>query len=108
MSENKTTKSPTIKWDDTNIRNTYANICNITSSREEVSLMFGMRKNMDTDNNELTVELSDRIVLNPYAAKRLALLLKEVIDQYEEKLSKIELDLSPNIPVTNKKTQSSK
>ena len=108
MPVKKTTTSPTIKWDDTNIRSTYANICNITSSREEVSLMFGIKKSLDTKKNELPVELSDRIILNPYAAKRVALFLKEVIEQYEEKLGKIELDVNPNIPVTDKKTPGSK
>ena len=108
MPKNQTPTRPVIKWDDSHIRNTYANICNITSSREEVNLMFGMRRNMDTEKNELTVELSDRIVLNPYAAKRVALLLKEVIDQYEEKLGEIELDLSLNLPATDRKTRNPK
>ena len=108
MPEKKTTANPTIKWDDTNIRSTYANICNITSSREEVSLMFGMKRSLDTKKNELPIELSDRIILNPYAAKRVALFLKEVIDQYEEKLGKIELDVNPNIPVTARKTTRTK
>ena len=108
MPKNQTPARPVIKWDDSHIRNTYANICNITSSREEVNLMFGMRRNMDTEKNELTVELSDRIVLNPYAAKRVALLLKEVIDQYEEKLGEIELDVSLNIPATDNKRRNPK
>ena len=114
MTEKKTTTntiSTTIKWDDANIRITYANICNVVSTREEVSMMFGMNQKMDTENNELTIELSDRIILNPYAAKRVSLLLKDV---YEEKFSKIELDAVPttstivNADSTDKKTSSLK
>ncbi len=111
MSEKKTTTSTTIKWDDSNIRITYANICNVISTREEVSMMFGMNQKMDTENNELTIELSDRIILNPYAAKRVALLLKDVIEQYEEKFNKIELDGAPATSTTDstdKKTRSLK
>jgi len=114
MTEKKTTTNTittTIKWDDANIRITYANICNVISSREEVSMMFGMNQKMDTENNELTIELSDRIILNPYAAKRVALLLKDVIEQYEEKFSKIELDGVPATSTTgstDKKTRSLK
>jgi len=69
---------------------------------------------MDTENNELTIELSDRIILNPYAAKRVALILKDVIEQYEAKFSKIELDAVPttstavNVENTDKKTSSLK
>lgn len=117
MTEKKTTTNTTIttiKWDDANIRMTYANICNVVSTREEVSMMFGMNQKMDTENNELTIELSDRIILNPYAAKRVSLLLKDVIEQYEEKFSKIELDAVPttsttvNADSTDKKTSSLK
>ena len=120
MTEKKTTTNTTIttiKWDDANIRMTYANICNVVSTREEVSMMFGMNQRMDTENNELIIELSDRIILNPYAAKRVSLLLKDVIEQYEEKFSKIELDAVPdtstvdttdNVDTTDKKTSSLK
>lgn len=114
MAEKKTTTNTintTIKWDDANIRITYANICNVVSTREEVSMMFGMNQKMDTENNELTIELSDRIILNPYAAKRVSLLLKDVIEQYEEKFSKIELDAVPDtstVDTTDKKTSSLK
>ncbi len=108
MPEKQTTTSTTVKWDDTKIRNTYANICNVISSREEVSMMFGMNQKMDTEKNELTIELSDRIVMSPYAAKRVSLLLKDVIEQYEEKFSKIELDAIPNVPTDDKKTRNSK
>ncbi len=123
MTEKKTTTNTTnttittIKWDDANIRMTYANICNVVSTREEVSMMFGMNQKMDTENNELIIELSDRIILNPYAAKRVSLLLKDVIEQYEEKFSKIELDAVPdtstvdttdNVDTTDKKTSSLK
>jgi len=108
MSEKQTTTNTSVKWDDTNIRSTYANICNVISSREEVSLMFGMNQKMDTETNELTIELSDRIVLNPYAAKRVAFLLNDVIEQYEQKFSKIELDASQNTQGTAKKTRISK
>lgn len=110
MTEKKTTTittnttSTTIKWDDANIRITYANICNVVSTREEVLMMFGMNQKMDTEKNELTIELSDRIILSPYAAKRVGLLLKNVIEQYEEKFGKIELDVAPDTSTTDKKT----
>ena len=35
-------KSMKIKWDDSNMRSGYANVCNVTSTREEVVLLFGM------------------------------------------------------------------
>ncbi len=92
MPEEQKVATPTVKWNDNNIRNAYANICNIVSTREEFSLMFGMNQRMDIDNNELIVDLSDRIVLNPYAAKRLYLLLGNVLDQYEARFAAIEIE----------------
>ena len=76
--------------------------------------MFGMNQKMDVENNELCIELSDRIILNPYAAKRVYLLLKNVIEQYEEKFSPIELDVASttsttvNVDSTDKKTRNKK
>ncbi|MES9844905.1 MAG: DUF3467 domain-containing protein, partial [Candidatus Sedimenticola sp. 6PFRAG5] len=41
MAEKKeTTPNAQIKWDDSNISSTYANVCNVISSREEVSMLF--------------------------------------------------------------------
>jgi hypothetical protein len=38
---------------------------------------------MNVAQGEILIELTDRIILNPYAAKRLALVLDGVIRQYE-------------------------
>jgi hypothetical protein len=31
---------PKVKWDDANMKSSYANVCNVTSTREEVILLF--------------------------------------------------------------------
>jgi hypothetical protein len=31
-----------IKWDDSNMKSSYANVCNVTSTREEVVMLFGI------------------------------------------------------------------
>jgi len=92
MPKNQDGANPSVRWDDSNIRNTYANICNVVSTREEVSMMLGMHQRVDTENNEVIIELSDRIVLNPYAAKRLAMAMSDVIEQYEARFGEIKLD----------------
>ena len=85
-----------VRWDDSRMRSAYANVCNVTSTREEVSLQFGMNQRWDADENELVIELSDRIVLNPYAAKRVGLLINNVIEQYEAKFGEIVLEPAPH------------
>jgi len=81
-----------IRWDDSNMRSTYANVCNVASTREEVTLLFGTNQSWHTGQKELTVGLSDRMILNPYAAKRLSLLLNNVMSEYESRFGEISLD----------------
>ena len=82
-----------IPWDGSKMRSTYANICNVSSSREEVTLLFGTNQNWHAGQKELTVDLSDRITLNPYAAKRLAMLLSNTMQEYEKRFGALQLDL---------------
>lgn len=76
-------EGPKIYWDQSKMKTTYANVCNVSSTREEVSILFGTNQTVNNAQNGIAVELSDRIILNPYAAKRLALILTGVIQQYE-------------------------
>jgi hypothetical protein len=82
----------TIRWDGANMRTTYSNVCNVSSTREEVSLMFGTNKNWHPAQKELIIELSDRLILNPYAAKRLAVLLTNTMNEYEKRFGTLEGD----------------
>lgn len=83
MEAGKVPAGPTVKFDDTGIANAYANVCNVSSSREEVVLVFGMNNAWERDASEVRVKLNSRVILSPFAAKRLALLLDNVIKQYE-------------------------
>ncbi|NLC70121.1 MAG: DUF3467 domain-containing protein [Desulfuromonadaceae bacterium] len=83
----------TIRWDGSKMRSTYANVCNVSSTREEVSLMFGTNKNWHPAQKELTIELSDRLILNPFAAKRLAVLLTNTMREYENRFGELQMDV---------------
>ncbi|WP_020680159.1 DUF3467 domain-containing protein [Marinobacterium rhizophilum] len=80
---------PTIKWDDSRMKSTYANVCNVSSTREEITLLFGLNQAWNAQQKELSIELSDRIILNPFAAKRMATLLNNVLAQYEARFGEI-------------------
>lgn len=85
---------PKVKWDDSGMKSSYANVCNVTSTREEMTLYFGTNQTMYTgQEKEVTVQLSDRVVLNPYAAKRLLLLLNRVVGEYEKRFGALDLSL---------------
>jgi hypothetical protein len=76
---------PRVRWDDTNMKSSYANVCNVTSTREEVVMLFGMHQAWQNGQKEVGVQLSDRIVLSPFAAKRLVGLLTNVLKEYESR-----------------------
>jgi hypothetical protein len=82
----------TIKWDVAKMSTSYANVCNVSSTREEFTILFGINKTWNPEQRELTVDMSDRIILNPFAAKRMSLLLSNVIRQYESRFGEISLE----------------
>jgi len=88
-------KIPNINWDDSKMVSTYANVCNVASTKEEVTLLFGTSQ-VWRSQQEVTVQLSNRMILNPHAAKRLSVLLTNVIAQYEQRFG--ELALMDNVP----------
>jgi hypothetical protein len=77
--------SPTIKWDDSNLKSSYANVCNVSTTREEVVLIFGINNAWERGQKEVHVQLTDRLILSPFAAKRLATLLNNVMADYEKR-----------------------
>ena len=80
-----------VKWDDTNMKSSYANVCNVMSTREEVVMMFGVNQAWHAGQKEVTVQLTDRIILSPHAAKRVSLLLTNIVKQHEERFGQINI-----------------
>ncbi len=80
-----------VKWDDSNMKSAYANVCNVMSTREEVVMMFGVNQAWHAGQKEVTVQLTDRIILSPHAAKRLSLLLTNIVKQYEERFGQLNI-----------------
>src|SRR5436189_3197914 len=77
--------APQVKWDDSNMKSSYANVCNAMSTREEVVLMFGVNQAWHGGQKEVTIQITDRIILSPHAAKRLSILLGNLMKQHEER-----------------------
>lgn len=81
-----------IKWDDSMMKSSYANVCNVTSTREEVVMLFGMNQAWNRGQKEVTIQLTDRIVISPYAAKRMSMLLGNVVTEYEKRFGTLNID----------------
>ncbi len=82
----------TIKWDDTNMKSSYSNVCNVASTREEVVLLFGINQAWHAGQKEMTVQLTDRLILSPFAAKRLSTLLANVLREHEARFGALPAD----------------
>ncbi|MEW6664091.1 MAG: DUF3467 domain-containing protein [Thermodesulfobacteriota bacterium] len=86
----------TVRWDDAKMTSTYANVCNVSSTREEVTLLFGTNQSWYVGQQELTVQLTNRIILNPFAAKRLSMLLGNIMREYESRFGQLQIEIAPS------------
>jgi hypothetical protein len=85
--------APTVNWDDSAMKTSYANVVNAAGTREELTLFFGTNQTWNpVGKDRFHVSLSDRIVLNPFAAKRLWTLLGAVLHEYENRFGTLSLD----------------
>jgi hypothetical protein len=85
--------APTVDWDDSQMRSTYANVVNASSTREEVTVFFGTNDTWKpTAERKFHVSLTDRIVLNPHAAKRLWVLLGAILGEYESRFGALPVE----------------
>lgn len=83
-----------VHWDQSQMRTEYANVLNILSTREEFSLLFGMNSMWSlSETKNFEVKLSNRIILTPFAAKRLCALLNERVVDYEAKHGSLDIGL---------------
>jgi hypothetical protein len=89
---------PKVHWDDSQLKSSYANVCNVSSTREEVVLVFGMNDAWQQGQKQVSVRLTDRIILSPFAAKRLVGLLGAVVREYESRFGVLNVGESPKPP----------
>lgn len=91
--------SARVQWDDSKMDTTYANVANAASTREEVALLFGTNTSWNISAGQpVKIELTNRIILSPFAAKRFLLLLGNVIDEYETRFGKLDVESRDKSP----------
>jgi len=78
-----TAPGPTVIWNDEHLKSSYVNFASANSTREEVVINFGMNNTWDRSGPSMTIDLQHRIVMSPFAAKRLAELLGKLMSEYE-------------------------
>ena len=71
---------------------TYANLCRVTSTPEEVIMDFAVNPNAFGKVLDEPLQLNHRVIMNYHAAKRVAIILTETIRRHETNYGPIELD----------------
>jgi len=92
--EATTINGMSINWDDAKMESVYANIATATANREEFFLLFGTHQSWrgtETERKAIDVELSKRIVMSPFAAKRLSVILQHSMKAYEDQFGEVKL-----------------
>lgn len=95
MAENENKNQP-IPVNETNVVSSYANFCRVTGSPEELIVDFGMNS-QPMGGGQSPVDISQRIVLNFYTAKRLLHALHVSVQRHEEVFGKIETDIKKRV-----------
>ncbi len=83
---------PRLRFDTTNLKSSYCNMCNASSTREEVVLNFGINQSWDQPgaaSAEVLIELQHRVILSPFAAKRLGEALANLVRDHEARYGEL-------------------
>lgn len=86
---------PGIRWDTSNMVSSQANVFDVSVTREEIVLSFGVNQSLDGEQHG-TFQSSERLILNPFTAKRLATSLNNLIQEYESKFGPLEVRSLPS------------
>ena len=86
-----------VRMDQRDLKTSYANAFNTHGLINEVILDFGLNMPVPPQPDqppEIILQITDRIILNYYSAKRLAITLSQLIRRHEEQFGELELDVA--------------
>ena len=78
-------------WNDSNMKSLYVNATNVVGGREEIMMLLGLNQAWNMEQSKVNVEIAERVVMTPYTAKRLAIMLGATLKAYEAKFGAIDI-----------------
>lgn len=96
QAEQQTGQRVRVRVDERDINSGYANAFRTNATAEEVILDFGLNSlNPSTQDQEpeITFGIKQRVIMNYYSAKRLAITLSQLIRNHEEQFGELELQV---------------
>ncbi len=85
-----------LKVDESGIHATYANFVRVTGTPEELIVDFGLNKQVAGDVAD-PIHLTQRLVLNFFTAKRLAVALHMAVQRHEAAFGNLETDVQKRL-----------
>jgi hypothetical protein len=83
--------------DERNMKTSYANAFRTNGTAEEVMLDFGLNivnpAGQQENQPQVMFQVNDRVIMNYYCAKRLAVTLSQLIRRHEEQFGELEMDV---------------
>jgi len=89
-----------LRIDERNMQACYANAFRTNGTAEEVILDFGLNlmnpatQQPQQGQPEIIFQISERVIMNYYSAKRLAITLSQLIRRHEEQFGDLEMDVA--------------
>ena len=87
---------PTVTIDDSQVQASYANLCRVSSTPEELILDLGLNPNPYAQ-TDTTVQLSQRVIMNHFTAKRLLAALSVTLQRHEQAFGVLEVDVNKRV-----------
>jgi hypothetical protein len=82
-----------VEWNDENLQTSFANVVNIQGTREQIEIFYGTNRTWDARSEApVRVDLTNRIIMTPYAAKRMHKILAGVLREYESRHGALKVD----------------
>ncbi|WP_269930477.1 DUF3467 domain-containing protein [Aminobacter sp. HY435] len=86
-------KARGVQWIEDRMGTHFANVVNVQGTREQVDMFFGTNRTWNVeDGGAVAVELSNRIILTPLAAKRLWTVLGGVLREHESRYGSLNVE----------------
>ena len=87
------TRATSVQWNEKEMATHFANVVNVQSTREQVDLFFGLNRTWNVEGGgQVAVDLTNRIILTPFAAKRLWTVLGGVLREYESRHGALDVE----------------
>ncbi|MEX0285945.1 MAG: DUF3467 domain-containing protein [Paracoccaceae bacterium] len=72
-----------IQLDTSRMKSSYCNVCNGSTTADEVVLNFGVNQSWDRPDEDYLIQIEHRIMLSPRAAIRMRDVLVSLMEEYE-------------------------